>query len=78
MMLIQVLNEYQHLANLGHFGAIKCAMDNDHPILACNIDENDEVYMYCLACSYKLKPGMALYSSMKDRIEGYYRAKQSS
>lgn len=78
MMLIQVLNEYQHLANEGHFPAIKCAMDGEHPILSCNMDKNDDVYMYCLACSYKLKPGSALYFSMKDRIEGYHRAKQSS
>jgi hypothetical protein len=78
MILIQVLNEYQHLANLGNFNAVKCAMDNDHPILSCSLSENDEPYMYCLACSYKLKPGSALYFSMKDRIEEYYRARKSS
>lgn len=78
MILIQVLNEYQHLANLGYFEPIKCAMDEEHPILACNIDKNDDVYMYCLACTYKLKPGMNLYNATKDRIEEYYRVKQSS
>lgn len=69
-MLIQVINEYQFMASQGKFPAVLCVMDKDHGSLACNIDKNDDVYMYCLACSYKLRPGIALYSSMLDRVKG--------
>ena len=70
MMLIQVINEYQFMGSQGKFPPIMCAMDADHPQLACNLDKNDDVYMYCLACSYKLRPGIALYNAMLDRVKG--------
>lgn len=74
MILIQEINEYQKLAVRGFFKPVGC-MDEDHPPLACNLDENDDVYMYCLACSYKLKPGWNMYETMKERVNQYYRSK---
>ena len=74
MILIQEINEYQKMASDGLFPPIMC-MDKDHPPLACNIDNNDDVYMYCLACSYKIRPGINMYETMKERVKNVIRSK---
>jgi len=34
-----------------------------------NIDHNDTIYLYCLACNYKIEVGLNLYTKMKEVVE---------
>ena len=49
--------------------AIPCGLDSEHPGLVPNLktdDEgNDTIFLYCLACNYKLYPGLELYRNIE-------------
>lgn len=64
-MIIQVFNKYLLLSDIGKTKPLLCGLDNDHPRLFANIDENDNIYLYCLACEYKMIPGIELYSRIE-------------
>lgn len=34
------------------------------------MDHNDTIYLYCLACNYKLEVGLNLYERMKRELGG--------
>lgn len=52
---------------------IKCELDSDHPILVPNLrtdeNDNDTIYFYCLACNFKLYPGLELYNNIEFVLE---------
>lgn len=35
-----------------------------------NLDDNDTIYLYCLACNYRLNIGLNLYDKMKRECGG--------
>lgn len=69
-MIIQVFNKYLLLSDEGKTKPLLCGLDKDHPRLFANIDENDDIYLYCLACDYRMIPGIELYSNIEKVVEG--------
>lgn len=53
--------------------AIPCGLDPEHPGLVPNLDidieGNDIVYLYCLACNFKLYPGLELQNNIEFILE---------
>jgi hypothetical protein len=45
---------------------LECPMDQG--LLQSNLDLEDNIYLYCLSCSYKKFIGEKLYSDMKERV----------
>lgn len=52
---------------------IPCGIDEDHPGLVPNLDIDnngeDVIYLYCLACNFKIFPGLELYNNIEFIIE---------
>lgn len=48
---------------------LKCQMDSDHPILVPNITDDDKIFLYCLACNFKMYPGLELYNNIEFILE---------
>jgi hypothetical protein len=49
---------------------VKCIVD-EHNSLVPLLTENDSVELYCVLCTYVLKPGLELYSELKSKLEEY-------
>jgi hypothetical protein len=65
MITIQEAHKYLNLSNEGLVKKIKCSNDNDHPDLVSWIGDNDEVIFMCLACSFKIRPGLSMVNYIK-------------
>ena len=65
MITIQEAHKYLNLSNEGLVKKIKCFNDNDHPDLVSWIEDNDEVIFMCLACSFKIRPGLSMIKYIK-------------
>ena len=59
---------HQYLAELGHTRPMVCTSDPDHGNLYANMDSEDKVYLYCLACTYKIYPGSEFSSVIRKKI----------
>jgi len=46
---------------------LECPMDQG--LLQSNLDLEDNIYLYCLSCSYKKFIGEKLYNSIKEKVE---------
>lgn len=57
MITIQQAHRYLNLVDAGLAKPIKCLNDSDHTDLVTGVNNEDEVYFYCLGCSYKIHPG---------------------
>lgn len=68
-MDIREFKYYQYLAEQGYVEALKCIDDPEHGSLFGNIDSDDKLYLYCVACNYKLKPGLALTDRIRREIK---------
>jgi hypothetical protein len=60
---IQVVSKYLTLSEEGLVPGLKCPVDQG--LLLPNQDFDDNIYLYCLSCSYKNNMGLEVY----DRIE---------
>lgn len=65
-MQIQYVSKYLALAERGLVQEINCPLDQG--LLMPNQDLNDEIYLYCLSCSYKKYIGLDFYNKMVDAI----------
>ena len=68
-MDIREFRYYQYLAELGYVEPINCLNDIEHGPMLANIDNRDILFLWCLACDYKLFPGITLESTIKNRIK---------
>ena len=66
-MKIQYVSEYLLLAEKGLVPRLECQMDQG-PLMS-NLDFEDQVYLYCLSCSYKNYIGIELYEDIKKSVE---------
>jgi hypothetical protein len=65
-MLIQVFSTYQQQSN----EPLMC-MDTNHLVpLITALNNEDDIYLYCLECNYKLFPGYNLYKKLMKKV--YY------
>jgi hypothetical protein len=65
-MKIQYVSKYLLLAEKGLVPRLECPMDQG-PLMP-NIDENDNIYLYCLSCSYKKVMGTDLYDKLSKQV----------
>ena len=65
-MRIQYVSKYLLLAEKGLVPRLECPMDQG-PLMP-NMDENDNIYLYCLSCSYKNVIGTDLYEKILKKV----------
>ncbi len=65
-MKIQIVSKYLSLSEEGLVPRIECPMDQG--LLMSNLDDEDNIILYCLSCSYKKIIGISLYNEMQELI----------
>ena len=66
MRQIQYVSQYIALSEEGLVPRLECPMDQG--LLQSNLDLEDNIYLYCLSCSYKKFIGEKLYNEIKERV----------
>jgi hypothetical protein len=64
---IQYVSKYIALSEEGLVPKLECPMDQG--LLLSNLDLEDNIYLYCLSCSYKKFIGEKAYTDMKRMVE---------
>jgi hypothetical protein len=65
-MRIQYVSEYIKLSNEGLVSKLECPMDQG-PLFP-NL-KNDEIYLYCISCSYTRSVGIDFYNSIIEKVD---------
>ena len=66
MNKIQYVSKYITLSQEGLVSKLECPMDQG--LLLCNLDSDDGIYLYCLACEYKKNIGIKFYEQIVDAV----------
>jgi len=61
-MKIQYVSKYLSLSKEGLVPELLCPLDQGS--LQCNLDLEDNIYLYCLSCEYKNYIGLEVYESL--------------
>jgi len=64
---IQYVSQYIALSEEGLVPRLECPMDQG--LLQSNLDLEDNIYLYCLSCTYKKFIGEKLYNSIKEKVD---------
>ncbi len=67
-MKIQYVSKYLLLAEKGLVPRLECPMDQG-PLMP-NMDINDNIYLYCISCTYKNIVGIDLYEKIVKKVDG--------
>jgi hypothetical protein len=67
-MDIREFRYYQFLAEKGHVKPVTCMIDSEHGNALAKLDKEDNVIVYCLACDFKLIPGIAFFDTIRKKI----------
>lgn len=67
MQQIQYVSKYLALAEEGLVSRMDCPIDQG--LLFPNLDNDDNIFLYCISCSYKKNIGIDLYSKIKEIVE---------
>lgn len=66
-------SKYYQLSLKNKTTPIRCLIDSEHPPLVPNLDidaeGNDIIYLYCLDCNLKLRPGSEMYNNIEFILE---------
>ncbi len=65
-MKIQLVNAYLNLMREDSAPKIFCGNDKDHMLPYANLDDKDNIYLYCFDCTWKMTIGLNSYDSMKE------------
>jgi hypothetical protein len=65
-MQIQYVSKYIALSEEGLVPRLECPMDQGS--LLCNLDNEENIYLYCLACSYKNIMGIEIYNKIMNEV----------
>jgi len=66
---VQVVSRYLALAEEGLVSKLECPIDQG--LLVPNLDEEDNLFLYCLSCKYKNNMGLEVYDNIKRQVERY-------
>jgi hypothetical protein len=66
-MRIQYVSKYISLSEEGLVSKLECPMDQG--LLLPNLNENDNIFLYCLECSYKKIVGIDLYNKISNKVK---------
>lgn len=61
-MKIQYVSKYIALSEEGLVSKMECPIDQG--LLLSNLDEEDNIFLYCLSCDYKKNIGIKLYEDI--------------
>jgi len=67
MKQIQYVSKYLALSKEGLVSKLDCPIDQG--LLFPNLDEEDNIFLYCLSCSYKKNIGLDMYNKIKLEVE---------
>ena len=67
MRRVQYVSQYIALSEEGLVPRLECPMDQG--LLQSNLDLEDNIYLYCLSCTYKKFIGEKLYNSIKEKVD---------
>lgn len=70
-MKLQVFSTYQQLAQDGLFDLLVCVSPEHTTGLITAMSENDEIYLYCSECNYKMTPGLNMYDKLYNILKGH-------
>lgn len=65
-MQIQYVSKYIALSEEGLVPRLECPMDQGS--LLCNLDLEDNIYLYCLSCKYKNSIGIEVYKKIETAV----------
>jgi hypothetical protein len=65
-MQIQYVSKYIALSQEGLVPRLECPMDQGS--LLCNLDLEDNIYLYCLSCEYKNNVGIEVYEKIMSGV----------
>jgi hypothetical protein len=68
---IQYVSKYIALSEEGLVPKLECPMDQG--LLLSNLDLEDNIYLYCLSCSYKKFIGEKAYNDIKKAVDANVR-----
>ena len=66
-MQIQYVSKYIALSQEGLVPRLECPMDQGS--LLCNLDLEDNIYLYCLSCEYKNNIGLEVYEKIVSGVK---------
>jgi len=66
-MKIQYVSKYLSLSKEGLVPELLCPMDQGS--LYPNQDSEDNIFLYCLSCSYKKNIGIEMYANLKKMVD---------
>ena len=66
MRRIQIVSRYIALSEEGLVSKLECPMDQG--LLLSNLDMEDNIFLYCISCSYKKFVGEKLYTDMEKAV----------
>lgn len=67
---------YQKLAGEQKVPPLTCPIDKEN--LYPNLTHEDQLYLYCLNCSYKNYVGLEMYEKVEKYVEKYYGKQATS
>jgi hypothetical protein len=65
-MKIQYVSKYLSLSKEGLVPEFLCPLDQGS--LLCNLDLEDNIYLYCLSCDYKNYIGLEVYENIVNGV----------
>jgi hypothetical protein len=65
-MKIQYVSKYLSLSKEGLVPELLCPLDQGS--LQCNLDLEDNIYLYCLSCEYKNYIGLEVYENLVKEV----------
>jgi hypothetical protein len=66
-MRIQYVSKYISLSEEGLVSKLECPIDQG--LLLPNLNENDNIFLYCISCSYKKIVGIDLYNKIMNKVK---------
>jgi hypothetical protein len=66
-MQIQYVSKYIALSEEGLVPRLECPMDRGS--LLCNLDLENNIYLYCLSCEYKNIVGLEVYEKIMNEVK---------
>ncbi len=68
MLQIQYVSQYIALSEEGLVPKLECPMDQGS--LFCNMDLDENIYLYCISCNYKNFIGISFYDKIVESVNG--------
>jgi hypothetical protein len=68
LLQIQYVSQYIALSEEGLVPKLECPMDQGS--LFCNMDLDENIYLYCISCNYKNFIGISFYDKIVESVNG--------